>query len=150
MKFLLPYLPVRDHSTWDMTHFLKLIILLHQQKKGTSLTKGTAGKRYHIPAFTTHRRITSNFEVIPSGMSEDSYKVIMGRDIITGLGLIIDFKNGRLLWDELELSLNTKATTSNESYEQTRSVVTSVESRVVRNLDLTPVGVARVKTSNKA
>ena len=110
-------------------------VMTWKTKKGTFSTKGTAEKSYHIPAFTTHRRITSNFEVMPSGMSEDSYKVIMGRNIITDLGLIIDFKNGRLLWDELELSLNTKAT-SNESYEQTESAVTSVESRVVRILDV--------------
>jgi hypothetical protein len=104
-------------------------------KKGSFLTRGTAQKSYHFPAFTTHRKITSNFEVLPSGMSEESYKVIMGRDVTTDLGLIIDFKNGRILWDDLELSLNTKSTTPNESFEQTGSAVTSVESRVVRIFD---------------
>jgi hypothetical protein len=72
---------------------------------------------------------------MPTGLSEESYKVIMGRDVITDLGIIIDFKNGRLLWDDLELSLNTISTTPNESYKQTGSAVTSVESRVVRILD---------------
>jgi hypothetical protein len=38
-------------------------------------------------------------------MSNDSCKVIMGRNIIMSLGLTLDFKNGKLLWDELELSL---------------------------------------------
>jgi hypothetical protein len=104
-------------------------------KKGSSLTKGTAQKSYHFPAFTTHRKITFNFEVMPSVKSEESYKVIMERDVITDLGLIIDFKNGRLLWDELELSLNTKSTAPNESFEQIGSAVTLFESRVVRILD---------------
>jgi hypothetical protein len=40
-----------------------------------------------------------------ASMSADSDKVIMGRNIAMHLGSIIDFKNGKLLRDELELNL---------------------------------------------
>jgi hypothetical protein len=74
-------------------------------KKGTFTTVGSAQKKYHILDITTHHEVTSVFEIMPASMPADSYKVIMGRNIIMHLGLIMDFKNGKLLWDELELNL---------------------------------------------
>jgi hypothetical protein len=68
-------------------------------------------------------------------MSEDSYKVIMARDVISSLALIIDFKHGRLLWDELELNLACKALQNQELHEHSSSAVSAMESRVVKILD---------------
>jgi hypothetical protein len=68
-------------------------------------------------------------------MSEDSYKVIMGRNIIVSLGLIIDFMHGKLPWDELELNLQCNALQSRELFEHSSSAVSSMESRVVKILD---------------
>ena len=59
----------------------------------------------------------------------------MGRDIITSLGLIIDFKHGKLLWDELELNLADNNSQARELYEHSSSAVSAVESRVVKILD---------------
>jgi hypothetical protein len=72
---------------------------------------------------------------MPATMSEGSYKVIMGRDVISSLGLIIDFKHGRLLWDELELNLACKALQNQELHEHSSSAVSAMESRVVTILD---------------
>ena len=72
---------------------------------------------------------------MPATISEDSYKVIMGRDIITSLGLIIDFKHGKLLWDHLELNLADNNSQARELYEHSSSAVSAVESRVVKILD---------------
>ena len=104
-------------------------------KKGHFITTGSAEKSYYIPAFTTHREITSTFEIMPSNMSQDSYKIIMGRNLIMSLGFIIDFKNGKLIWDDLELNLECNAPQSEELYENTSSAVSAVESRVVKILD---------------
>jgi hypothetical protein len=59
-------------------------------------------------------------------ISEDSYKVIMGRDVISSLGLIIDFNHGRLLWDELELNLACKALQNQELHEHSSSALLSL------------------------
>jgi hypothetical protein len=72
---------------------------------------------------------------MPASMSEDSYKVIMGRNIIISLGLIIDFKHGKLLSDELELNLHCDSPQSRELFEHSTSAVSAVESRVVKILD---------------
>jgi hypothetical protein len=55
-------------------------------KKGNFITSVSAEKTYFIPAFTTNLKVTSTFEIMPASMSEDSYKVIMGRNIIISLG----------------------------------------------------------------
>ena len=104
-------------------------------KKGSFNTIGSAEKSYHIPAFTTHREVTSIFEIMPAAMNNDSYKIIMGRNIITNLGFIIDFKKGRLLWDELEIDLNGKATENAEVFTQSSRAVLAVEERMVKILD---------------
>jgi hypothetical protein len=104
-------------------------------KKGTFTTIGSAQKNYHIPAFTTHCEVTSVFEIMPASMSADYCKVIMGRNIIMHLGLIMDFKNGRFLWDELELNLECDATQSEELNEHSSNTVSAVESRMVNILD---------------
>ena len=110
-------------------------VMKWKTKKGSFITTGSAEKSYHIPAFTTHREVTSIFEIMPAAMNNDSYKIIMGRNIITNLGFIIDFKNGKLLWDELELNLNGNATDNEEVYAHSSSAVTAVEERMVKILD---------------
>jgi hypothetical protein len=72
---------------------------------------------------------------MPAIMSEDSYKVIMGRNNIINLRLIIDFKHGKLLWEELELNLQCNSLQSRELFDHSSSAVSAVESRVVRILD---------------
>jgi hypothetical protein len=104
-------------------------------KKWTFTTIGSAQKKYHIPAFMTHHEFTSVFEIMPACVSADSYKVIMGRKIIMHLGLIMNFKNGRLLWDELELILECDGNQSEELNEHSSSTVSAVESRMVTILD---------------
>ena len=98
-----------------------------ENKKGSFITTGSAEKSYHIPAFTTHCEVTSIFEIMPAAMNNDSYKIIMGRNIIAHLGFIIDFKNGKLLWDELELNLNGNASETEELYAHSSSAVTALE-----------------------
>jgi hypothetical protein len=109
--------------------------LTWRTKKGNFITTGSAEKTYHIPAFTTHCEVKSTFEIMPANMSEDSYKVIVGRNIIMNLGLIIDFKNGKLFWDELELNLECTGPKSDELFEHSSSSVSAVESRIVKILD---------------
>jgi hypothetical protein len=59
----------------------------------------------------------------------------MGRDVISSLGLIIDFKDGRLLWDELELNLVCKALQNQERHEHSSSALSAMDFRVVKILD---------------
>jgi hypothetical protein len=106
-----------------------------ENKKGSFITNRSAEKSYHIPAFTTNRKVTSIFEIMPATIKKDSYKIIMGRNIIANLGFIIDFKNGRLLWDELELNLNGNASETVELYAHSSSAVTAVEELMVKILD---------------
>jgi hypothetical protein len=103
--------------------------------KGNVITTGSSEKAYHIPAFTTNCDVKSTFEIMPANMSEDFYKVIMGRNIIMNLGLVTDLKNGKLFWDELELNLECTGPKSDELYEHSSSLVSAIESRIVKILD---------------
>lgn len=51
------------------------------------------------------------------------------------LGLIIDFKNGKLFWDNLELNLECTGPKSDDLYEHSSSSVSVVESRISKMLD---------------
>jgi hypothetical protein len=109
--------------------------LTWRTKKGNFINTGLAENTYHIPAFTTHCEVTSTFEIMPANMSEDSYKVIMGRNIKMDLGFILDSKNGKLFWDKLKLNLEFTGPKSDELYEHLSSSVSAVESRIVKILD---------------
>jgi hypothetical protein len=69
-----------------------------------------------------------------ASMSEDSYKVIMGRNIIISIEFIIDFNHGKLKWNKLKLKLHGNALQNRELYEYSSSAVSAVESRVVNIL----------------
>jgi hypothetical protein len=54
-------------------------------KKGDLISSGSAEKAYFTPAFTTHCKVTSTFEIMPASMPKDYYIVIMGRNTIISL-----------------------------------------------------------------
>jgi hypothetical protein len=72
---------------------------------------------------------------MPASISEDSYKVIMGRNIKIKLGLIIDFKHGKLVWEESEINLQFSDLQSRDLFEHSSSAVAAVESRVAKILN---------------
>jgi hypothetical protein len=67
--------------------------------------------------------------------SDDPFKVIMGRINIMRLGLFLEFKNGKLLWDELELNLECTVTQSEELNEDSSRALSTFQSRMMKIVD---------------
>ncbi|GMF59596.1 unnamed protein product [Phytophthora fragariaefolia] len=73
--------------------------------KGSTQSKGAMEVRFRIPQLKRNSFIIHTFEVLPT-LRDD---MTIGRDLMTPLGLVIDFKNGRVQWDGSELVLQTTA-----------------------------------------
>ncbi|GMF43140.1 unnamed protein product [Phytophthora fragariaefolia] len=63
--------------------------------------------RFRIPQLKRDAIIVHRFEVLPS-LPDD---MTIGRDLMTALGLVIDFKNRRVQWDGSELAVRTTSGT---------------------------------------
>ena len=58
-----------------------------------------------FPELNTHRVVTWQCYVDDRPSQELGYDMIIGRDLMTELGINIDFKNRKILWDGLELEM---------------------------------------------
>lgn len=71
--------------------------------KGTATSAGSLEVRFRIPRLKRDSIIVHRFEVLPS-IRDD---MVIGRDIMSALGIILDFKNRKVLWDGSEMNIVT-------------------------------------------
>ncbi|KAG6580183.1 Pol Polyprotein [Phytophthora cinnamomi] len=71
--------------------------------KGNTKSEGSMMVRFRIPKLKRDSIIIHEFEVL-SSLPDD---MTIGRDLMSALGLAIDFKNGRVTWDGSELTVRT-------------------------------------------
>ncbi|KAE9198591.1 hypothetical protein PF004_g19500 [Phytophthora fragariae] len=71
--------------------------------KGNTKSTGATTVRFRIPQLKRDSVIIHKFEVLPT-LPDD---MTIGRDLMSALGLVIDFKNGRITWDGSELVVRT-------------------------------------------
>jgi predicted aspartyl protease len=84
-------------------------------KKGPPITWNTKGGSFttnktveitcNLPDFTRHRVVTFEASVDERAKGLDKYDIILGRDVLTQLGLKIDFAAESIDWDDMRLSL---------------------------------------------
>ncbi len=60
--------------------------------------------KFKLPEFSNSKEITWNMDIGDLGVLE--YDMIIGRDLLTSLGLIIDFKHEVLRWDDVTIPMN--------------------------------------------
>jgi hypothetical protein len=61
-----------------------------------------------LPQFSVHRTICMKFhvdETIGEARQASSYDFILGRDFLDKVGLVLDFKEKRIVWDELSVPM---------------------------------------------
>ncbi|KAJ8522207.1 hypothetical protein ON010_g17725 [Phytophthora cinnamomi] len=78
-----------------------------QLVNGDTRSDGSMLVRFRIPQLKRDAVIVHQFEVLPS-LPDD---MTIGRDLMTALGLVIDFKNRRVQWDGSELAVRTTSGT---------------------------------------
>jgi hypothetical protein len=83
-------------------------------------SEGTRTCHFTFPTLAPNRRVTAEFQEV-SDMVKDT-SIIIEMNILLALKLVIDLKNLKLIWNGLELSLETKEMSSSEA------VVVTVES----------------------
>uniref|UniRef100_H3HA67 Reverse transcriptase domain-containing protein n=1 Tax=Phytophthora ramorum TaxID=164328 RepID=H3HA67_PHYRM len=71
--------------------------------KGNTKSEGSMMVRFRIPKLKRDSIIIHEFEVLASLPDH----MTIGRDLMSALGLAIDFKNGRVTWDGSELTVRT-------------------------------------------
>jgi hypothetical protein len=71
--------------------------------KGSTNSEGSMLVRFRIPKLKRDSIIIHQFEVL-SSLPDD---MTIGRDLMSALGLVIDFKHGRITWDGSELTVRT-------------------------------------------
>lgn len=74
--------------------------------KGTASSEGAIVVRFRIPQLQRDAVIVHQFEVLPT-LPDD---MTIGRDLMTALGLVIDFKHGLVRWDGSEMTVRTTRT----------------------------------------
>eukprot|EP00957_Ditylum_brightwellii_P186913 14233476-Ditylum_brightwellii.AAC.1 len=60
--------------------------------------------KFQFPEFSKSKEIGWSFHVEKSNPNDDTlgYDMIIGRDLMTDLGIIIDFKDGYIIWDGIK------------------------------------------------
>ena len=71
---------------------------------------------FTMPEFSSSKVIRHQFHVDQSTNEENlGYDVILGRDIMTKLGLVTDFGKRKLIWDQMSIPTWTIADRDSES-----------------------------------
>ena len=71
---------------------------------GEFQTRRKAKVEFQLPEFSTSKEISWSFHVDESDPKNDAlgYDMIIGRDLLTDLGIIIDFEDGYIIWDGIK------------------------------------------------
>ena len=99
---------------------------------------------FQLPEFSTFKEISWSFHVDESDPNDDTlgYDMIIGRDLLTDLGIIIDFKDGYVIWDGIKSPMKQHHSVGTKEvaytlYENTTEpeIIKSSNERVSRILD---------------
>ena len=68
---------------------------------GSFITSEKVETKFKLPQFSLKRETSQTFHV----MKKDRYDIIIGRDVLTQLGIILNFKNKLIEWDEVAIEM---------------------------------------------
>ncbi len=72
---------------------------------GTFETKGTVQvDNYIFPQFTNKKKVNSKFHMFKKH-KEDTYYIIIGRDILLEIGMTICYNKVKFIWDEIQVDM---------------------------------------------
>ena len=76
---------------------------------GSFQTDNDAKVVFQLPQFSTQRVSTWKFNVRDDAPGDKGYDAIIGRDLLTHLGMDLKFKTGTIEWEELELPMGRRS-----------------------------------------
>ena len=80
-----------------------------QTKAGTFQTSSKVTCKFTLPEFHQNKDITWKMYVDESDKEESRYDMIIGRDLLTELGIEFSFKKGTMSWDGAEVHMKDNA-----------------------------------------
>lgn len=101
---------------------------------GSVTSSGSTMVQFVFSKLKSESVITHRFEVIKD--SKDA--MVIGRDLMSALGLILNFKDKVVQWDECSLSLNTGQSATDEAVDAKKDHEFSDESKEVANGSIKP------------
>ena len=76
-------------------------------KTGTMTTNGLTTAQLILPDFDVKRVIRWQFHVDSQNkISNSRYDIIIGRDLLSALGMVMDYKNKQITWDNASTPMN--------------------------------------------
>jgi transposase InsO family protein len=73
-------------------------------KTGVFTTTRKAAVEFKLPAFSVHKIMTHEAHVVDK--VSDNYDMILGRDVMTAMGIVLDFANENIVWDGIERAMS--------------------------------------------
>jgi hypothetical protein len=61
-------------------------------------------ENYFLPQFTNKQKITSNFHIFKKSQ-QDTYDLILGRDILTSIGFNILYDANKFMWQDIQVDM---------------------------------------------
>jgi len=81
---------------------------------GPMTTNKKTKLQFMLPELSETKLIEWKMHVVDSKTM--NYDIILGRDILEQLGIIIDFKEKQITWEEISIPMRTKEAFENEGY----------------------------------
>jgi hypothetical protein len=73
---------------------------------GNFATYGMAHLPFIPPDFAKHRKVNLDFHVDDTKIDNPRYDIILGRDFLTRLGIVLNFVNRTIVWDNVSLDMS--------------------------------------------
>jgi hypothetical protein len=82
---------------------------------GVFTTSQTMQSKFKLPQFSAKREVTGVFHIM---QNKSQYDAIIGRDILSQIGLILDYKNMLFTWDDISVSMQNLTSKTQEDLKE--------------------------------
>ena len=106
---------------------------------GAFETKYKANIKFTLPEFHAKKLITWDTYITDQPMN---YDLIIGRDLMKELGLIIDFKNESIIWDDVKVSMKTANAQPPKEFYNTGKPITPNKIKEILSAKYAPANLA--------
>ena len=104
---------IGKYSVLKKLRFKKASTTVWNTTNGPFETASKCCVEFMIPELSTTRRVTWDMHVTKQNMS---YDLIIGRDLLRELGIVLDFKNNTIQWDDVEMPMKSNQQVRNEHF----------------------------------
>lgn len=104
---------IGKYSVLKKLQFKKSLPTLWHTTNGSFKTSCKCCVEFMIPELSTTPRVAWDMHVTKQGMS---YDLIIGRDLLQELGIVLDFKNNTIQWEDVEMPMKSIQQTQSKHF----------------------------------